>query len=120
MTNRSWPRIASATAATSLAVVWGEFIDQLRHADPALDRRIVLECQLWSSLQVQLARDLRLQDGVRGLQSGDSLQTLALGAQHGHEDARMPQVRRRLDARHGDEADPRGLQPPHRPRQDLP
>src|SRR5215210_4635654 len=110
MTNRSWPRIASATAATSLAVVWGEFIDQLRHADPAFDRRIVLERQLGSSLQMQLARDLRLQDGMRGLQSGESLQPLALGAKDGHEDARVPEIPRRLDSRHGDESDPRVLQ----------
>ena len=38
----------------------------LRHADPALDRRIVFEGQLRRPLQPQLARDPRLEDAVRG------------------------------------------------------
>src|SRR5206468_6524523 len=66
---RSWPRIASATATRSLAVVWGELIDQLRHADPPFHRRIVLERELRSSLQPKLAREARLQDGVSRLQA---------------------------------------------------
>ena len=49
-TNRSPPRIASATAASSLVVVWGELIDQFGHPNPPLDRRIVLERKLWSPL----------------------------------------------------------------------
>src|SRR5438105_8971131 len=64
---RSCPRIASATAASSLAVVWGELIDQLRHADPSLDRRIVLEGKLRCSLEAEFACDSRLQDRVRSL-----------------------------------------------------
>src|SRR5204862_5006660 len=66
--NRSWPRIASTTAERSLAVVWGELIDQLRHADPPLYRRIVLERQLRSPLQPQLVSDACLQDSMRRLQ----------------------------------------------------
>src|SRR4029450_13844371 len=110
---RSWARIASATAARSLAVVWGEFIDELRHADAALDRRIVLEGQLRSSLQMQLACEPRLQHGMRGLQTGQRLHALALGSEHGDEDARMAKIRRRLDSGHGHEADTRVLQLPH-------
>ena len=46
----------------SLAVVWGELINQLGHANPALDRRIVLEGQLRSPLHAQLACEPGLQD----------------------------------------------------------
>src|SRR6478735_9548992 len=67
-TKRSCSRIAFATAAKSLAVVWGEFIDQLCHADPAFDRRIVFELQLGSSFHEQLPREHGLQDRVRRLQ----------------------------------------------------
>src|SRR3954471_5674812 len=67
---RSFERRASATACRSLVVwVWGELIDQLGHADPALDGRIVFEGQLWSPLHSQLARHARLQDPVGGRQS---------------------------------------------------
>src|SRR4051812_4312098 len=116
---RSWSRIASATAARSLAVVWGEFIDELRHADPALDRRIVLEGQLGCSLQMQLARETRLQHGMRGLQSGECLHTLPLRSEHGHEDTGVPNVRRRFDSGDGHEPDPRILQLPHSFREHL-
>src|SRR5437868_7136358 len=116
---RSWLRIASATAVSSVAVVWGEFIDQLRHADPALDRRIVLERQLRSSFQAQLTRDARLQDRVRRLQSGDRLRALSLGPEHGDEHARVSQVRRRLHAGDRHEPDPRVLELPDSLRQDL-
>src|SRR5207237_6505515 len=109
---RSWSRIASATAASSLAVVWGEFINQLGHADPALDRRIVLEHQLGGSLQTQLVCDPRLEDGVRSLEAGERLRALALRAQHRHVHARVSEVRRRLDPGDGDEADPRVLELP--------
>src|SRR6266511_2920646 len=120
MRNCSWPRIVSATAVSSLAVVWGEFIDQLGDADPALYRRIVLEGQLWGSFESQLARDPRLQHRVRRLQAGERLRALALRAEDGHEDARVPQVRRRLDSGHGDEADARVLELPDSFGQHLP
>src|SRR5712691_9380237 len=66
-TNRSCSRIAPATAVRSLAVVWGELIDQLCHADPTFDRRIVLEGQLWSSFHAQLAPQLGLEQRARCL-----------------------------------------------------
>src|SRR5919109_2926005 len=107
--NCSWPRIVSATAVISLAVVWGELIDQLAHADPALDRRIVLEDKLRSSLHPELACDARLQHGMRRLQPCKRPLAFPLVPQHGHEHARLPQVRRRFDGRHGDESDSRVL-----------
>src|SRR6476660_3055772 len=71
---RSFERIASATACRSLVVcVWGELIDQLGHADPALDRRIVFEGQLRSPLHSQLAREPRVQSVESGSNSGDCL-----------------------------------------------
>src|SRR5438874_1282367 len=88
--NRSWPRIAPTTAARSLAVVWGELIDQLRHLDPPLNRRIVFERQLGSPLHPQLAREPRLQDGVRSLQSLERPFSLPLRAEDRHEHARLP------------------------------
>src|SRR5919198_2432785 len=109
MRKRSCDRIASATAATSL-VVWGELIDQLRHADPALDRRIVFEGELGCSLQSKLARQPALQDAVRRLEPCQALSLLRLRTEHADVDLRLPQVRRRLDARHSYEADPGILQ----------
>src|SRR5881394_2078953 len=119
-TKRSWPRIASATAVSSLAVVWGEFIDQFCHADAALDRRIVFECQLRSSLHAQLAREPRLEDGVRGLQSDERLLPLPFGPENRDEHACMTQVRGRLDSGHRHEADSRILELADPLRQDLP
>src|SRR3954469_12647355 len=104
-TNRSWPRTASATAASSVAVVWGEFIDQLCHAAPTLDGRIVFELQLRSSLHPQLAREPRLEDRMRSLQADERLLPLPLRSQHRDEDARMPEVGGRLDPCHRDEPD---------------
>src|SRR5690349_13334109 len=120
MTKRSWLRIASATAASSLAVVWCEFIDQFRHADPALDRRIVCELELRGSLQPQLACDLRLKDGMCGLQGGERPFLLPLRTQHRDEHARLTQIRRCLDTCHGDEADPGVLELPDMFGKDLP
>src|SRR5918995_402373 len=119
-TNRSWPRIASTIASRSLAVVWGELIDQLGHADPALDRRIVLEGQLRSPLHSQFACDTRLENRVRSLKAGERLDALALGTEDRDKDARMTQIRRGLDAGHRDEADPRILQLADRFRKHLP
>src|SRR2546423_5354158 len=81
---RSCERRASTTAARSF--VSGELIDELCHADPALDRRIVLEGQLGGPLQSQLARDPRLEHAVRGREPRQALLALALGAQDAHED----------------------------------
>src|SRR5712691_5228614 len=117
--NRSWPRIASATAVSSLAVVWGELIDQLRHADPALDRRIVLEGQLWGSLHSEFTRESRLEHRVCSLQSRQRVGALPLGAQHRDEDAGVTQVGRGLDPRDRDEADARVLELPDSFREHL-
>src|SRR5216117_463090 len=106
---RSCERIASATAVTSL-VVWGELINQLRHADPALDGRIVFERELRCPLQPQLACQPALQDAVRRLQAGQALLLPLLGAEDTDEDARVPEIRRGLDTRDSDEADPRVLE----------
>src|SRR5437868_3585651 len=111
---RSCPRIASATALRSLAVVWGELIDQLGHADPPLHRRIVLELQLGGSLHSELSRNLRLKHGMCRLETGERLRALPLGAEHRHVDPRVPQIGRGLDAGDGDESDPRVLELAHR------
>src|SRR5204862_879736 len=108
MRKRSCERIASATAATS--VVWGELIEQLRHADPALDGWIVFERELRRPLHPELVREPRLQDAVRRLQAGKAVLPAFLGSEHTHVDAGVAQVRRGLDADHRDEADPRILQ----------
>src|SRR5213592_2864898 len=99
---RSRERIASATASTSL-VVWGELIDQLRHADPALDRGIVFERQLRCPLHSELAREAPLQDAVRRGEPGEALLALLLGAEDADVDASVAEVRRRLDAGDGHE-----------------
>src|SRR6478752_7759415 len=76
---RSFERIASATACRSLVVCfWGELIDQLGHADPALDRRIVFEGQLRSPLHSQLAGEASLQDAVSSGKPGERLRALGI------------------------------------------
>src|SRR2546421_5942428 len=95
---RSCPRIAAATAARSLAVVWGELIDQLRHPDPPLNRRIVFERELGSPLHAELARDSRLQNRVCSLQAGQRALAPPLGAEDRNEDSRVPQIGGGLDA----------------------
>lgn len=115
---RSCERIASATAATSL-VVWGELINQLRHADPALDCRIVFERELRCPLQPQFAREPALQDAVRRLQAGQTLPLLFLGAENADEHACVSEIRRGLDSCDRDEADPRVLEVSDRLRQHL-
>src|SRR2546421_5217526 len=105
---RSCERSASTTAARSF--VSGELIDELCHADPTLDRRIVLEGQLGGSLHSQLSREARLEDAVGG---GEPLQAplaLLLRAQDAHEDTGLAEVGRRPDAGDRDEADPGILQ----------
>src|SRR5690349_12211997 len=53
--NRSFERIASATAPASL--LSGELIDQLRHPHPPFDRGIVFERQLRGPLQPEVPAD---------------------------------------------------------------
>src|SRR5438105_8821900 len=108
---RSCERSASTTAARSC--VSGELIDELCHADPSLDRRIVLEGQLRGPLHSQLAPDPRLEHAVRRREAGERGLALALGAEDADEDARLAEVGGGLDAGHGDEADPRILQLAH-------
>src|SRR5688572_21222589 len=104
-------RIASTTASRSdCFVVWGELIDQLGHVHAALDRRIVLERQLRSPLQAQLARDPRLEHGVACIEGGETAGALRLRTEHADEHTRLPQVGRSLDPGDGDEADPRVLE----------
>src|SRR6266576_3940542 len=118
-TNRSCSRIASATAASSLAVVWGELIDQLWHADPTFDRRIVLEGQLGSAFHAQLASKLGLEQRMGRLQAVDRLNPLSLRAEDGHVDPCVPKVGRGIHSCDRDEADAWVFQLPDRLRQDL-
>src|SRR6266446_5701795 len=104
-TKRSCSRIASATAVSSLAVVWGELIDQLCHADPTFDRRIVLEGQLGSPFHAQLAPELRLEQRMGGLEAVDRLRPLSFGAEDGHVDPCVPEVGRGFHSRDRDETD---------------
>src|ERR671937_2075825 len=105
---RSCERRTSTTVARSL--VSGELIDELCHADPTLDRRIVLEGQLRGPLQPELPRDPRLQHAVRRREPGQALLALALRAEDADKDTRVAEVRRSLDSGDGDEDDPGGLQ----------
>src|SRR5713226_1562129 len=118
-TKRSCSRIASATAVNSLAVVWGELIDQLCHADPAFDRRIVLERQLRSPFHAQLARQLGLQERAGCLEADERLRPLSLGAENGQVDPCMPEICRRFYPSDRDEADAGVLQLPDRLGQHL-
>src|SRR6266487_466628 len=118
-TKRSCSRIASATAVSSLAVVWGELIDQLCHADPTFDRRIVLEGQLRSPFHTQLAPELRLEQRTRRLQAGERLRTLAFGAEDRQVDTRVPEIWRGLHPGDRHEADAGIFQLPDPLREDL-
>src|SRR4051812_15135760 len=109
-TKRSCERIASATAFRSSVVFWRELIDELGHADPALDRRIVLEGQLGRPLHSELLGQAGLQDPVRGGEAVQCPLPLSLGTEHADENRGMTQVGRGLDTRDGDEADPRILE----------
>src|SRR5262249_48316446 len=107
---RSLVRIASTTAARSLAVVWGELIDQLRHPDPALNRRIVFEGQLRRPLHAELTREPRLEHRMGSLYSLERRFARLLRAEDGNEHPRVSQVGRRLDSRDRDKPDPRILE----------
>src|SRR5581483_8175346 len=108
-TKRSFLRVASATAARSV-VVWGELIDEVCHAHAALDRRIVLEGQLRGPLHSQLAREPALEHPVRCGQPLQRRLALAGGTEDADVHGCVPQVRRRVDAGDGDEADARVLE----------
>src|SRR5438477_1792404 len=106
---RSFARSASTVARMSL-VVWGELIDEMCHAHAALDGGIVLERQLRGPLHPQLACKPALEQPVG---RGEPLQRrlpLPSRSEHADVDGRVPQVRCRLDAGDGDEADARVLQ----------
>src|SRR5579864_3080826 len=106
---RSFARSASTTAVRSL-VVWGELIDEVGHAHAALDRGIVLECQLRSPLHAELAREAALQHAVRGGQALERGVPLARRSEHADVHRRVPEVGRRRDTGDGDETDARILQ----------
>src|SRR5437870_8610879 len=89
---RSCERRASTTAARSF--VSGELIDELCHADPTLDRRIVLEGQLGGSLHSQLSRDPRLEDAVGRGEAGQTAIALPLRSEDAHEHAGRTEVGR--------------------------
>src|SRR5712692_9245094 len=117
---RSCVRSASATACRSLIVCVGcELIDQLGHAHAALDRRIVLERQLRSPLQGELAAESRLQQAVRRLEPLERRTPPLLAPEHADEDARVAQVGRGLDAGNRDQTDARVLQLWHGLREHL-
>src|SRR5579862_5641459 len=120
---RSLSRSAATTACRSLdvCVILGcELIDQAAHPHTVLDRRIVLERQLRSSLQSQLAGEPPLQDAVGGVEAAECRRPFLLGAEHADEDRRRAKVRRGIDAGHRHEADPGVLQLGQRLREHLP
>src|SRR5579862_3778486 len=111
---RSCSLSASAIAWRSLvcvmAVVRRELVDELAHSHAALDRGIVLERELRGPLHSQLARETRLEQSVRRVESRQGRLALAAGAENADVDGRMPQIGRRIDARHRDEPDARVLE----------
>src|SRR5262249_27184153 len=106
---RSCDRSASTTSWSSRSVISGqvvyEVVDQLRHANPALDRRIVFERELRRSLQRELARDTRLDVTLRARKPFHRRLPLSLVAEDGHIDTSLAEVRRHIDSGHGDERD---------------
>src|SRR5438132_3096479 len=107
---RSLARSASATACRSVVVPWGELIDELGHAHAALDRRIVLECQLRGPLHPELPSKARLQHSVRGFESAEARCALLLGAEDADVHGRLAKIGRGLDSCHRHESDARVLQ----------
>src|SRR6266540_4401531 len=115
---RSLARIASAACSRSV-VVWRELIDKSRHPDATLDRRIVLKGQLGGPLHPELARDVPLEQAVRGTQALQRLLALLLRAEDADEDARVAEIGGGLDGGDRDEPDPGILELDERLRQDL-
>src|SRR4029077_5468184 len=92
---RACSRIASAIAFSSVVwviVVRRELVDQAGHAHAALDRGIVLEGQLWGSLQPELSRESRLQNSMRRLQPEQARALLAARAEHADVDGGVAQI----------------------------
>src|SRR4051794_26927633 len=75
---RSFARIASATASSSL--IGREVVDQLAHTDALLHASIVFEGQLRSPLHSELPGNLRLEDAVSRLEPLQRLGALLLVA----------------------------------------
>src|SRR5215471_9755109 len=110
---RSCRRNASAIAFRSVVcviVVRRELVDQAGHAHAALDRRIVLEGQLGGPLQPELARNPRLEDAVRRLETEETRSLLATRAEDAHVDGRVPEIGSRVHGGHRDETDARVLE----------
>src|SRR5215213_9062150 len=120
--NRSCVRSASTTRSRSAlfvaVVACDELIDQPRHPDALLDRRIVVKGQLRGPLHSQLPCEPRLQHAVRGGKPVERPVALPLRAEDAHVDRRLTEVRRRVDAGHRHETDPRVLQLADRLRED--
>src|SRR5215470_7593917 len=105
---RSCCRSASAIAFSSVVcviVVRRELVDQAGHAHAALDGRIVLEGQLGSPLQPELAREPGLEDAVCGLEAQEAGPSLAARAEDAHVDGRMRQIGSRVHRGYRDETD---------------
>src|SRR5690349_9160785 len=88
---RSCSRNASAIAFSSVVcviVVRRELVDQLGHTHAALDRRIVLEGQLGSVFQPELAGEPCLEDAVGCVEADEGCALLTAGAQHADIDGR--------------------------------
>src|ERR1700747_2456259 len=106
---RSPSRSPATTACRSLdvCVILGcELIDQAANPHTVLDRRIVLEGQLRSSLQPQLACEARLPQPVSGVETAERRRAFPLRAEHADEDRRVAKVGRGVDSGHRHEADP--------------
>src|SRR4051794_6981861 len=116
---RSFERSASETALRSSFIAWRELVDQLTHADAALDRRIVFEGQLGSPLHFQLPGEAGLKNAVGRGEPVERLVSLPRGPEDTDEDRGLAQIGRSLDAGDRHEADPRILQLPHRLRDHL-
>src|SRR5246127_3650393 len=87
VTTRKRPCRRRASAIAFRSVVWvivvrRELVDQAGHAHAALDGGIVLEGQLWGSLQPELACEPRLQHTVRRFQPEQACALLAARAQN--------------------------------------
>src|SRR5437899_3675155 len=107
-TKRSFDRIASATARTSVVVlVWlivfgktvhgkvcGDLVDQLCHADAPLDGVIVGERERGRPAQAQFAVDLRLQDAAGGIEPRQRRAPLLLAPENRDEDPSFAEIRR--------------------------
>ena len=86
------------------------FFQQLRDPHPALRSVVVHERELWRVLDPQFGADPALQIAVCGVECLQCPAAFAGVAEHGHEHARMAEIRRCLDSGHCDKSDPRVLQ----------